>query len=216
MKKIRVIIADDHPLMVMGVRDLLAKDANISIEAEVFTPTDLFNQLEKSLPDVVITDYTMPDDECYGDGIKFIQLLLRRFPEVKLIVLTMLSNPLIISSLYETGVQAVVLKKHNLNEINRALHMTSMGLQYYPPGFRKEMRPDHGGAVQERIKNLSPKEFEVLRLFSQGSTVGEVAEHLNRSIKTVSTQKTTAMRKLEVKTNQDLITFCMEHGLFLH
>lgn len=216
MEKIRVVIADDHPLMVMGVKDLLAKDANISVEAEVFTPTELFHRLEKSLPDVVITDYTMPDDECYGDGIKFIQHLLRRFPEVKLIVLTMLSNPLIISSLYEAGVQAVVLKKHNLNEINRALHMTRMGLQYYPPGFQKAMRPEYGGAVQERIKSLSPKEFEVLRLFYQGKTVGEIAEHLSRSIKTVSTQKTTAMRKLELKNNQDLITFCMEHGLFQH
>lgn len=213
MSRIRVVIADDHPLIAMGIQELLEPDMTVVIEAQVHTPTALVAQLEQSRPDVVITDYNMPDDERYGDGFQFICHLLRRFPEVKFLVLTMISNPSIIDALYKAGVCGVILKKHPITEVLRALRATCSGLTYYPLDFSSRAA-DGGNAAQHRIQTLSPKEFEVLRLFAQGKSVSEVAEHLHRSIKTVSAQKSTAMRKLNVDNNQDLISFCIQHDVF--
>lgn len=213
--KLRVVIADDHPLILIGIRELLGRDINITVEAIAATPSELVKQLETSPPDVVITDYSMPGDEQYGDGIRFISYLQRRFESVQFIVLTMVSNPMIISSLYDTGVQGVVLKQDELSEIMVALHLLRQGVKYYPATFKQyASKSTLRSSVQERINTLSPREFEVLRLFVQGNSISSIAEQLNRSIKTVSSQKIAAMRKLNVDNNQDLITFCSQHNLF--
>ncbi|MCL7715559.1 response regulator transcription factor [Stenotrophomonas mori] len=216
MLKLRIVIADDHPLVLMGIREVLERDPNVVVEAAAHSPSELIQHLDRSAPDVVITDYHMPDDALHGDGIQFIGLLLRRYPGVRLLVLTMLSNPMIVASLYDAGVSGVILKQHDLTEVSQALHTLRRGQRYYPPGFTKVRRGDRENPVQQRIDALTPREFEVLRLFVQGHAIGEIGEHLNRSIKTVSTQKTSAMRKLGVESNQALIGFCTEHGLFLN
>lgn len=215
IQKLRVIIADDHPLILMGIRELLGRDVNIHVQAMVTTPSELIEQLERNPTDVVITDYSMPGDEQYGDGIRFISYLRRHFPDVKLIVLTMVSNPMIISSLYDEGVQGVVLKQDELSEALVALHLLRQGVKYYPANFKQDTPKDVlESSVPDRLASLSPREFEVLRLFAMGESISSIAEQLNRSIKTISAQKASAMRKLNVHSNQDLIAFCTQHNLF--
>ncbi|HBJ66706.1 response regulator [Alcaligenes nematophilus] len=215
IQKLRVIIADDHPLILMGIRELLGRDINLSVEAVAASPSELVEHLQKNQPDTIITDYSMPGDEQYGDGMRFISYLRRHFPDVKLIVLTMVSNPMIISSLYDAGVQGVVLKQDELSEVLVALHLLRQGVKYYPANFKQDTPKDVlTSSVQERLESLSPREFEVLRLFAMGDSISAIAEQLNRSIKTISAQKASAMRKLNVHNNQDLIAFCTQNNLF--
>ncbi|MGO3870009.1 MAG: response regulator [Alcaligenes sp.] len=215
IQKLRVIIADDHPLILMGIRELLGRDINLSVEAVAASPSELIEHLQSNPPDAVITDYSMPGDEQYGDGIRFISYLRRHFPDVKLIVLTMVSNPMIISSLYDAGVQGVVLKQDELSEALVALHLLRQGVKYYPANFKQDTPKEVlESSVPDRLASLSPREFEVLRLFAMGDSISSIAEQLNRSIKTISAQKASAMRKLNVQNNQDLIAFCTEHTLF--
>lgn len=215
IQKLRVIIADDHPLILMGIRELLSRDINLSVEAVAASPSELVEHLQKSQPDAIITDYSMPGDEQYGDGMRFISYLRRHFPDVKLIVLTMVSNPMIISSLYDAGVQGVVLKQDELSEVLVALHLLRQGVKYYPANFKQDTPKDVlESSVSDRLASLSPREFEVLRLFALGDSISSIAEQLNRSIKTISAQKASAMRKLNVHNNQDLIAFCTQNNLF--
>lgn len=215
IKKLRVIIADDHPLILMGIRELLSRDINLMVKSVATSPSELIEQLQSNPPDTVITDYTMPGDEQYGDGIRFISYLRRHFPQVKLIVLTMVSNPMIISSLYDAGVHGVVLKQDELSEVLVALHLLRQGVKYYPANFKHDIpKAMLSSSVQERLSSLSPREFEVLRLFAMGDSISGIAEQLNRSIKTISAQKAAAMRKLNVHNNQDLIAFCTQNNLF--
>jgi len=221
---LKVVVADDHPLLLMGVADLLGREIGVSVQATASSPSELVAVLQRELPDVLVTDYSMPDDPRYGDGMAFIGYLLRRFPGLKVLVLTMLSNPMIVTSLYDLGAVGVVQKQHDHKELIRALRTVALGNRYYPPGHVAAAR---GGtrnttvpnsvttSLDERIASLSPREFEVLRLFAQGHAVSEVATRLNRSIKTVSSQKTAALRKLGVSNNQELIAFCTQHRLFL-
>ncbi|MGE8610668.1 MAG: response regulator [Achromobacter veterisilvae] len=215
MDKLRIVLADDHPLVLVGIRDLLETVPNLQVTGAVSSSTDLISHLENNLSNVVITDYSMPGDDAYGDGMRLIKYLVRRHPGLHIVVLTMVSNPMIISALYDAGVAAVVLKRDNLAEIVTALSMLRIGRKYYPPGFLR----DSATSIQRRpigecINSLSPKEFEVLRHFVRGETVTLIAENLKRSVKTISGQKASAMRKLNVQTDQELVAFCMESGLF--
>ncbi|SPT42469.1 Capsular synthesis regulator component B [Achromobacter denitrificans] len=114
------------------MRDLLEKDLSVEVTALLASPTALVEHLTHDLPHVVITDYSMPGDETYGDGIRLVKFLTRRFPKTQVVVLTMVSNPMIISALYDAGVAAVVLKRDNLAEIVTALHTLQAGRKYYP------------------------------------------------------------------------------------
>ena len=157
----------------------------------------------------------MPGDDTYGDGMRLVKYLVRHYPKVQVLVLTMVSNPMIISALYDAGVAAVVLKRDNLAEIVTALRTLQSGRRYYPPGFLRDGAVDaRSKFIGERINSLSPKEFEVLRHFIRGESMMQVAETLKRSVKTVSGQKISAMRKLDVQTDQELVAFCVESELF--
>ena len=215
MERLRIVLADDHPLLLMGIRDLLKKELGFEVVAALASPTALVEHLSRELPHVVITDYSMPGDERYGDGLRLAKYLTRHFLATRIIVLTMVSNPMIISALYDAGVAAVVLKRDSLAEIVTALRMLQAGRKYHPPGFqRNDWMEPRSELIGERFNNLSPKEFEVLRHFISGESMKQVAETLRRSVKTVSGQKIAAMRKLNVRTDQELVTFCVESGMF--
>ncbi|MFD4837472.1 response regulator [Achromobacter sp. NPDC058515] len=216
MERLRIVLADDHPLVLMGMRDLLEKELSFHVIAALASPTALVDHLARELPHVVITDYSMPGDESYGDGMRLVKYLTRHFPPARVVVLTMVSNPMIISALYDAGVAAVVFKRDNLAEIVTALHTLQAGRKYYPPGFQRDDTVDSRSKfIGERINSLSPKEFEVLRHFIRGESMMQVAETLKRSVKTVSGQKISAMRKLNVQTDQELVAFCVESEMFL-
>ena len=110
MPKIKVVLADDHPIVLMGVSELIERDERYEIVGQAQTSTELIEQLQRLRPDIVVTDYSMPGDETYGDGVKLIEYLIRHFPEVKILVLTMLTNNLILSRLYDLGVGGIILK----------------------------------------------------------------------------------------------------------
>lgn len=215
MQRLRIIIADDHPLVLMAMTDLLRQHLGFDLVTAVGGPTALVEQMARDTPDVVVTDYAMPGDDLYGDGIRLVKYLIRHYPGVRVVVLTMVSNPMIVSALYDAGVDAVVFKHDSPNEILTALQALRRGRKYYPPGLPRRRSPaGRGTLIGERINSLSPKEFEVLRHFVRGESMMQVAASLKRSVKTVSGQKISAMRKLEVRTDQELVAFCVEHGMF--
>ncbi len=214
MPKIKVVLADDHPIVLMGVRDLIERDGCYEVVGQAQTPTELIEQLQRLQPDIVVTDYNMPGDETYGDGVKLIEYLIRHFAQVKILVLTMLTNNLILSRLYDLGVGGIILKNGDLNEIPLALSALAKGDKWHSKaGQGAPSVVERSDAVQARIASLSVKEFEVLRRFASGMNVRDIAHSLNRSVKTVSSQKVSAMRKLDVENDHALLTFCISMNL---
>lgn len=215
MEKVRVVVADDHPIVLMGVREMIERDENFEVVGEAHSSSELVALYRELRPAIAITDFNMPGDQTYGDGLKLIEYLLRNFPDTRILILTMLSTPLILSSLYDLGVSGVILKNGDLNEILVALKALAQGRVYRGPGMQSAnsvlaSRDD----VDGRIASLSAKEYEVLRHFVSGMSVRDIALLLNRSVKTVSAQKVSAMRKLDVDTDQALLTFCVKANLF--
>ncbi len=215
MEKLRVVLVDDHQVVLAGLRDFLEQLPNIEVMATFVSTPELVRYVKANPPDVIITDYNMPNDETHKDGLRYVDFLARTFPQVKLVVLTMISNPMIVSALYDAGVSGVVLKQDPLSEVQSALRALRVNARYYPPSFQSHGRNDEREIfLQQRINSLSPREFEVLRYFVAGESVAHIAERLNRSAKTVSLQKNSAMRKLNVESNQELIRFCIGNHIF--
>ncbi|MED7670091.1 response regulator [Pseudomonas moraviensis subsp. stanleyae] len=214
METFNVVIADDHPIVLLGVRELVERDRRFNVVGEAVCSDGLIELLKARPVDLLITDFNMPGDSPYGDGLKLVEYVTRHFPAVRVLVLTMISNPLILTRLQELGVLAVIQKSQLHVEIEVALKAIAKGkrIRGHQPAPNSVL--DDGADLDERFSRLSPKEHEILRLFVQGQGVNEIARGLNRSAKTISTQKISAMRKLKVSSDQELLAYCIERNLF--
>lgn len=214
MPEMNVVIADDHPIVLLGVREIVQRDARCNLVGEAVSPSELVEQLRKHRPQLLITDFNMPGDATYGDGLKLIEYVLRHFPETQVLVLTMISNNLILTRLEELGVAGVIQKNHLHGEIEKAISALSTQRSYKSPVAEARSVVSNPHQLEERFQSLSPRELEVLRLFVTGMSVSDIARQLCRSNKTVSAQKISAMRKLEVDSDQALLTYCFEARQF--
>ncbi len=214
MKTFTVVIADDHPIVLLGVRELVERDERFQVIGEAICSAGLIKLLEQQPIDIVITDYNMPGDSPYGDGLKLVEYLKRHFPNVQILILTMISNHLILTRLQELGVVGVIQKSQLHTEIQVALKSIAQQAHYRSLEPAKTSVIESLTAIDERFSTLSPKEFEILRLFISGKSVSDIARSQNRSSKTISAQKISAMRKLEVSSDQDLLAYCLEYNIF--
>ena len=214
MKTFTVVIADDHPIVLLGVRELVERDERFQVIGEAICSAGLIKLLEQQPIDIVITDYNMPGDSPYGDGLKLVEYLKRHFPDVQILILTMISNHLILTRLQELGVVGVIQKSQLHTEIQVALKSIAQQALYRSLEPAKTSVIESMTAIDARFSTLSPKEYEILRLFISGKSVSDIARSQNRSSKTISAQKISAMRKLEVSSDQDLLTYCLAQNIF--
>ena len=210
---IRIVVADDHPVILFGAEHALLKFPGIQVVARARQSTELVKALQTTPCDVLVTDLAMPGGQ-FGDGLPLIGYLRRNFPNVPIVVLTMLENPALLKRLGELGVIGVVHKSDDLSHIGLAVQHVNRGLEYMSPQVKvalESLRLNSGGKTDEVI--LSKRELEVVRLFVSGMTIKEISEKLNRSIKTISTQKNTAMRKLGLERDSELFQYAQSNGL---
>ena len=214
MRKLNVVIADDHPIVLLGLLELIERDGRFRVVGQAIGSEGMVKLLEKQAVDLIVTDFSMPEESPYGDGLKLVEYLRRHYPAVRILVLTMVSSPMILTRLHELGVAGIIHKRHLHNEIEVALNAVIKGMEYQSYDSPPASLSDNLLTLNERFATLSPKEHEILRLFVSGQSVSDIARGQNRSTKTISAQKISAMRKLEVTSDQDLITFCLASNLF--
>jgi two-component system, NarL family, captular synthesis response regulator RcsB len=213
-RPVRVAIADDHPLLLAGLAYELEKQLDVTVVGQAANSTELVELLNKHPVDVVVSDYTMPGGN-YGDGIALFGFLKRRFPAVRLIALTMMSNPAIIRSLMMQGVQCVLSKADSLVYVAGSLYAALSGKRYYSPAIETIVKTHRisGDSAVPPISRLTQRELEVVRLYVSGYTVSEIAQRLHRSKQTISTQKMSAMRRLGIRRDADLIMYGVNANL---
>jgi two-component system capsular synthesis response regulator RcsB len=209
---LRIILADDHPIVLNGVRMLLESGMDVSVVASVQSPTELVNALESTPCDLLITDFKMPGGQV-ADGLHMLGLISRRKPDLPVIVLTMVNNAGVLGSILTTGVRGLLSKSDALTELTLAVQAVSHDRDYMSTGIRNMLDGSRSGGASAGLVALSKREVEVLRLFAGGLTVSEIASQLNRSVKTISRQKMDAMAKLGLKSDLDIYAYARENGL---
>ncbi|MCR3968187.1 response regulator [Aeromonas veronii] len=209
----KIILADDHPLILTGIRSLIDQiTPHCEVIAEAYQVSDLLNLLQQHHCDLLITDFSMPGDiRC--DGLVMIQQLRRDYPNLPIIVLTQIQNSAILQSLIQVGVNGLILKKSVINELADAIRQILRGHRYIGPAV-KILLANAGISAQGEPHPLTPKESEVVRLLASGMSVTQVADYLHRSVKTISTQKKSAMIRLGISSDSALFDYAKSSGLY--
>ncbi|MDB5774607.1 MAG: luxR [Herbaspirillum sp.] len=211
-QRFNLVIADDHPIVLVGVTSLLRDMPNMTLAGTAENSTELFALLDREKIDLVLTDYAMPGG-AFGDGMEMLERIKTRFPEVRLIVLTVLSNPALLSKIVQLQVHGLLNKSSDLSEIPLALQRVAAGFKYFSRSMRSILEAQSTRPDVDKIALLSKRELEVIRMFLGGMSIQMIAEHLRRSSKTVSNQKRMAMLKLACANDAELFQLNSQVGL---
>ncbi|MFQ1653996.1 response regulator [Aeromonas veronii] len=208
----KIILADDHPLILTGIRSLIEQiTPHCEVIAEAYQVSELFNLLQQYHCDLLITDFSMPGDTLC-DGMVMIHKVRRDYPTLPIIVLTQIQNSAIMQSLIQAGINGLILKKSVIDELAEAIRQILLGHSYIGPTVQM-LLSNVGITDPDKINPLTPKENEVVRLLASGMSVTQVADHLHRSVKTISTQKKSAMLRLGISSDSALFEYAKSSGL---
>ncbi|HGL4257453.1 response regulator transcription factor [Burkholderia dolosa] len=208
---LRVVLADDHPIMLLGCR-LLIEQNGMDVVGEARNSSELMSILAHVACDVVITDFSMPTGRT--DGLAMLSAIRREHATLPVIVLTNLTNAGLLRAMLNEGVRGIVEKGAERNELFTAVHTALRGAIYISVKLQRELtKLGLTETESQRAASLTPRELEVLRLLASGKSPTEVGEMLHRTIKTVSWAKISAKRKLGLKSDAELYGYVVNLGL---
>lgn len=211
-QKIRVIVADDHDCVRVGVRQMLQTVPHIECVGEAADTHGLAELLDAYACDVVVADINMPGIHGGSNAVSFLRRLLRGRPRPRVVVLTMICHAHMLTGLLHIGVGGIVDKRETVTALLDAIEAAIAGRVYLSEHARAAIETADA-PPQLRAGVLSAREWEIFQLYVQGLAVHEIAVRLQRSGKTISTQKRSAMRKLGLETEADLIDYARQIGL---
>jgi DNA-binding NarL/FixJ family response regulator len=217
MTEIRVALADDHPVVLAGIKALLQEAAEIKLVGEATTGSEALQMISEHLPDVAVIDISMPD----LNGVDLAVRLAESCPQVKLLALTVHEDRAYVQPLLKAGARGYLLKRSAAEDLVRAIRAIAAGGIYLDPAIADRALSDAARGNRSdsaRLgdqETLSQREGEVLRLTAQGHSNKEIAARLDVSIKTVETYKTRAAEKLGLRTRADIVRYGASHGWLL-
>jgi two-component system invasion response regulator UvrY len=207
---IRVVLADDHPVVRAGLRQILAEAPDVAVAGEAGDGTGVLERVGASRPDVLVLDITMP-------GPPFVTLLrnLRRsHPEMAVLVLSVHPEDQYALRAFRAGASGYLSKERSPELLVEAIRRVARGGRYVPESLAERLVTRLGaGGEMEPHETLSDREYEVLCLLGAGRTVGEIAEQLKLSPKTISTFRARILQKMRLRTSAELIRYAVEHEL---
>jgi len=200
-KPIRIFLADDHPSLRAGLAAILDNQPDLKVVAEAGSGSEVMASQEAA--DVYIMDLRMPD----GDGVQTIKALLARDAATKVLVLTTYDNEEDIFQALEAGARGYLLKDTTKEELVAAVRQVNQGERYLPQNIASRL------ADRLIRPNLTPREFDVLRLVSRGRTNKEMASAMFISEETVKSHMKSLFQKLGVHDRAEAVSVSLQRGL---
>ncbi|MGB5554666.1 MAG: response regulator transcription factor [Flavobacteriaceae bacterium] len=199
---IKVLIADNHPIIRMGVKNVLESASGFQVLAEVSTTTELFKKVEEVSPDVVILEMDIPEI----NGIATLRKMKKEYPNVRVLIYSGQSEDVYALSTIRAGAFGYLSKASDIDYIISAVRKVAEGNMFITNELAQRLAFDEGTQKPRRFfRKLSTREIEVLKLLASGKRNKEVAIGLNLNEKTVSTYKARLMKKLNVDNMVDLL-----------
>lgn len=213
MKKLRILLADDHVTVREGVKMIINAQADMEVVAEAADGRGAVAEAQAVRPDVVVMDVSMPR----VNGLKATEMLTACCPEVKVLALTRHQDDGYLQQLLRAGAAGYVLKQSRPAELLQAIRAIGGGGSYLDPAVAGRVIGDYGRRRQPVTTvagagTLSSREEEVLRLIAWGYSNKEIATRLDLSVKTVETHKANAMHKLQMRSRIDIVRFALLQG----
>ena len=212
MKKPRVLMADDHSLILAGLRKLV--EGECDIVGMVEDGRALVEEARKLRPDLILLDISMP----LLNGLEAARQLHALVPETKLIFLTMHASPTYATEAFQAGASGYLLKRSAASELSLAIKSVLQGQHYLTPSLTKDvlesvLKPSTGERGRHTSTALTARQREVLQLVAEGRGTKEIATILNVSVKTAEFHKSRIMQQLDIHTTADLTKYAIVHGI---
>jgi len=204
---IRVLLADDHPVVRSGYLRLLEQTPDIRVIAEAASGDSAYAAFVAHQPDVLVTDLSMPG----GGGLSLIQRVHQRNPGACQLVFSMHDSPLLVRQALEAGARGFLTKASAPECLVDAIRALHAGQRYLDPTLPAALLQREPAQEAERLSALSVREFEIFRLLAQGHSPGECADALKLSPKTISNHQTVIKEKLGVATSAALAHLAIRH-----
>ncbi len=214
MGKIKIIICDDHRILVQGLMSLLKNSEDVEVIATANNGQELLQIIKTQIPNVVLLDLDMP----VMDGLEALKRLRLETPNIRVIILTIHYEKAIIQKMLDYGAMGYLLKTVSRNEILEAIRKVHSGKIYVCDNatsslLEKEKIENKTLEIEEITEALTPRETEILKLISGGYSNTEIGNMLYISPRTVDTHRTNIMKKLNVKNIAGLIKYALKAGL---
>jgi len=213
-KKVRIVLAEDHAILREGLRALLSASPKFEIVGEAPDGRQAVRAVEKLGPDLVMMDLSMPR----MTGMDAIREIKKRYPETKIIALTVHKTEEYLRTTLQAGANAYVLKDATHDELLMAIENVLKGKTYLSPGVSEKIVEGYLEGKESRLPGstlglLSPREREVLKQIAEGYKNKEIAADLCISLKTVEKHRANLMKKLDLHNAAALTAYAIEQGL---
>jgi two-component system response regulator NreC len=209
----KVLLADDHAILREGLRMVLDAQPQIAVVGEAEDGRQAVEMAERLHPDVVVMDIAMPN----LNGLEATRQIKRRFPEIRVVILTMHENHQYLMQIVKAGATGAVLKRSAGTELLTAIRAASHGESYFSPSIAKMMLEDYRVRLdRDHVDDpevLTEREREVLQLVAEGKSNQEIADALVVSIKTVQTHRAHIMEKLDMHDRTELVKYAIRTGM---
>ena len=209
MSSIRVMLADDHPVVLAGMKALLDGIRDITVVGEATTGPDALTMFREADPDIAVLDISLPDI----NGLKLAEIAATHFPKIKVLALTVHEDRAYVQPMMRTGARGYLLKRSAADELVRAIRAIASGGLYLDPAVAEVVVPPPPDQATGRaqLAELTQREAEVLRMISRGLSNKEISGRLDISIKTVETHKARAIEKLGIRTRAEIVRYGVAH-----
>lgn len=214
MRKLRILLADDHTVMRSGLRALLERQQNFEVVGEADNGREAVSLCASLLPDIVIMDVGMP----LLNGVEATKALLKQSPSTGVVMLSMHSDEVYVMRSLQAGARAYLLKDSAAPDLLSAIDAVSHGKSFFSSAIRNLLAEDFVQVLRQKgsvdsYELLTTREREILQLLAEGKSNKEVAADLNISLYTVETHRSNILEKLGLHTPAELILYAVRKGI---
>jgi len=207
-KRIQVVLADDHPIVLAGIKSLLQSAPEIELLGEATDGLTALSLLKQLTPDIAIIDVSMPG----LTGVELANRLSAECPNVRVIALTVHEDQAYVQPLLQAGARGYMLKRSAADDLVRAVRAVADGGLYLDPAIAEKAMPAPAEDGLEGEVVLSPRELKVMQYTAQGLSNKEIAAKLDLSVKTIETYKARACEKLGLRSRSAIVRFGSSRG----
>ena len=210
-KKIKVLIADDHPVVRKGLWSCLSTKKNLKIIGEACDGIEAIQRVKELTPDIVLMDVDMPRK----NGLEVTEVLRKETPNVKVLILSMQSSRDTVLRIIKAGARGYVLKDASTDDLVRAIESVNAGEAFFSPPVAQIALNQYLTDADDTkpLSKLSDRESEVVALIAEGKSNKEIAMHLGIGVRTIETHRERIMRKLDIHSVAGLTKFAIANGM---
>lgn len=207
---VRILIADDHPILREGLKRILAGEADLKVAGEARNTQEVLELARKQDWDAIVLDISMPG----RGGLEVLKELKHERPKLPVLILSMHPEDQFAIRAFRAGAAGYMTKESAPEELIKALRKILNGGRYVSPSLAEKMAFQLDiGTEQALHENLSDREYQVMTLIASGKTVSQIAEELSLSVKTISTYRARILEKMNLMNNAQLTYYAIRNGL---